>query len=144
MADKLETALKLLDLKSLGIEAPRDLEICDDMVKVIWTHPHKNGTGAGMYMIGQIGIGDDNEIRAYSFKIEPSLAHPINIECDEEFGWAYKIAASFNYKKDDPTAVIAAAAKVHECFKKAIAVIEKGEAVLDETREKLKKIAEEG
>lgn len=143
MADKLETALKLLDLKSLGIDSQRDLEICDDMVKIIWSHQRKDGYGAGMYMIGQIGIGDDNEIRAYNFKIEPSLIHPVNIECDEEFGWAYKIAASFNYETDDPTTVIAGAAKVRECLKKSIATIEKGEAVLDEMLEKLKKISEE-
>lgn len=149
MADKLETALKLLDLKSLGIDAQRDIEICDDMCKIIWSHPRKVGYGAvgasaGMYMIGQIGIGDDNEIRAYSFKIEPNLMHPVNIESDDECEWAYKIAASFNYETDDPATVIAGAAKVRECLKKSIATIEKGEAVLDEMLEKLKKIAEEG
>ena len=141
---KLETALKLLDLKSLGIDPQRDIEICDDMVKIIWSRPRKDGYGAGMYMIGQIGIGDDNEIRAYSFKIEPSFVHPISIECDDENCWAYKIAASFNYENDDPATVIAGAAKVRECLKKSIATIEKGEAVLDEMLEKLKKIAEEG
>ena len=141
---KLETALKLLDLKSLGIDPQRDIEICDDMCKIIWSHPRKNGTGAGMYMIGQIGIGDDNEIRAYNFKIEPNLMHPINIEGDDAFGWAYKIAASFNYETDDPATVIAGAAKVRECLKKSIVTIEKGEAVLDEMLEKLKKIAEKG
>ena len=140
---KLETALKLIDLKSLGIDPKLNLEICDDMCKIIWSHPRKNGTGAGTYTIGQIGIGDDNEIRAYNFKIEPNLLHPINIECEEEFGWAVKIAASFNYETDDPATVIAGAAKVRECFKKSIATIEKGEAVLDEMLEKLKKIAEE-
>ena len=139
---KLETALKLLDLKSLGIDPKRNLEICDDMCKIIWSHPRKNGT-AGTYTIGQIGIGDNNEIRAYNFKIEPNLLHPINIECEAEFGWACKIAASFNYETDDPAPVIAGAAKVRECFKKSIATIEKGEAVLDEMLEKLKKIAEE-
>lgn len=143
MADKLETALKLLDLKSLGIDVQRDCEICDDMVKIIWSHPRKNGSGAGKYMIGQIGIGDDNEIRAYNFKIEPNLLHPVIIESNEEFGWAYKIAASFNYENDDPTMVITGVAKVRACFKKSIATIEKGEAVLDEMLEKLKKISEE-
>lgn len=141
---KLETALKLLDLKSLGIDAQRDIEICDDMCKIIWSHPRKDGYGAGLYMIGQIGIGDDNEIRAYNFKIEPSVIRPISIESDDENEWAYKIAASFNYETDDPATVIAGAAKVRECLKKSIATIEKGEAVLDEMIEKLKKIAEEG
>ena len=69
--------------------------------------------------------------------------HPINIESEEEFGWAVKIAASFNYETDDPATVIAGAAKVRECFKKSIATIEKGEAVLDEMLEKLKKLSEE-
>ena len=143
MADKLETALKFLNLKSIGIDTIRDLEICDDMVKIIYSHPRKYGCGAGKYMIGQIGIGNDNEIRAYNFKIELNSMHPVNIECSEEFGWPYKIAASFNYETDDPTTVIAGAAKVRECFKKSIATIEKGEAALDEMLEKLKKISEE-
>ena len=145
MADKLETALKFLNLKSIGIDTIRDLEICDDMVKIIYSHPRKYGCGAGKYMIGQIGIGNGNgnEIRAYNFKIELNPMHPVNIECSEEFGWLYKIAASFNYETDDPTTVIAGAAKVRECFKKSIATIEKGEAALDEMLEKLKKISEE-
>jgi len=91
-------ALTKLDLKGLGLDLTHDVELCDDMIKISWTHRRPWGE-CSQYMIGQIGICEgDTEMRAYEYITQVSTVHYLGIAYDPDNTWAYKIAASADWK----------------------------------------------
>lgn len=93
-----KTALKKLNLTGLSLEPTRDIELCDDMIKISWTHRRPWGDTV-THMIGQIGICEgDTEMRAYDYFAQVSMVHYLTMAYDAENTWAYKVAASADWK----------------------------------------------
>lgn len=93
-----KAAVKKLNLTGLGLEPTRDIELYDDMIKIFWTHRRPWGETM-TYMIGQIGICEgDTEMRAYEYVAQVSTVHYLTKAYDPENTWAYKVAASADWK----------------------------------------------
>lgn len=93
-----KAALKKLNLTGLGLDLTRDIELYDDMIKINWTHRRPWGDTV-THMIGQIGICEgDTQMRAYDYFAQVSMVYYLTMAYDAENTWAYKIAASADWK----------------------------------------------
>lgn len=93
-----KTALSKLNLAGLGLDLTRDIELYDDMIKISWTHRRPWGDTV-THMIGQIGICEgDTQMRAYDYFAQVSMVYYLTMAYDAENTWAYKVAASADWK----------------------------------------------
>lgn len=93
-----KAALKKLNLTGLGLDLTRDIELYDDMIKINWTHRRPWGDTV-THMIGQIGICEgDTQMRAYDYFAQVSMVYYLTMAYDAENTWAYKVAASADWK----------------------------------------------
>lgn len=93
-----KAALKKLNLTGLGLDLTRDIELYDDMIKINWTHRRPWGDTV-THMIGQIGICEgDTQMRAYDYFAQVSMVYYLTMAYDAENAWAYKVAASADWK----------------------------------------------
>lgn len=123
-----KAAVKKLNLTGLGLDPTRDIELCDDMIKIFWTHRRPWGETM-TYMIGQIGICEgDTEMRAYEYVAQVSTVHYLTKAYDPENTWAYKVAASADWKYATDEDI----AKVRMQLLKEIRLIEDLENAADE------------
>lgn len=122
-----KAALKKLDLAGLGLDLTRDVELYDDMIKISWTHRRPWGDSV-THMIGQIGICEgDTQMRAYDYFAQVSMVYYLTMAYDAENTWAYKVAASADWKYATDEEI----AKVREQLKKEISLIEDLENAAD-------------
>lgn len=123
-----KATLKKLNLTGLGLEPTRDIELCDDMIKISWTHRRPWGETVTR-MIGQIGICEgDTEMRAYEYIAQVSTVHYLTMAYDPENTWAYKVAASADWKYATDEDI----AKVRMQLLKEIRIIEDLENAADD------------
>lgn len=122
-----KAAVKKFNLTGLGLDPTRDIELYDDMLKINWTHRRPWGDTV-THMIGQIGICEgDTEMRAYDYFAQVSMVHYLTMAYDPENTWAYKVAASADWKYATDEEI----AKVRMQLQKEISLIEDLENAAD-------------